>query len=145
MTPAQIRLVQQSFEQVAPIAEAAAGLFYDRLFAMDPALRPLFARADMAEQGRKLMQAIGFVVRALDTPAPVLAQLRALGQRHVGYGVQPGHYATVGAALLWTLEQGLGDGFTPDVRDAWTDAYGLVAATMVAAARDPLPPQQQEA
>lgn len=140
MTPAEIRLVRASFEQVVPIAAPAAALFYDRLFMMDPALRPLFAHADMAAQGRKLMQAIAHVVGALEAPQALLPQLRALGQRHVGYGVEPRHYATVGAALLWTLEQGLGDRFTPEVREAWGSAYGLVAATMMAAARE-VPPR----
>jgi nitric oxide dioxygenase len=134
MTPEQIRLVQDSFAKVAPIAEPAAAMFYERLFAIAPETRPLFARADMTAQGRKLMQAIGQVVAALRAPEAVLPALRDLGRRHAGYGVQPGHYATVGAALLWTLEQGLGEAFTPAVRQAWEAAYGVVSTTMVEAA-----------
>jgi nitric oxide dioxygenase len=135
MTPEQIRLVEESFRQVAPIAEPAAALFYERLFALDPALRPLFAGTDMAAQGRKLMQAIGQVVGALRAPEQVLPALRAMGERHAGYGVRDSHYATVGAALLWTLEQGLGAAFTPAMRDAWAEAYGVVSGAMMAAGR----------
>jgi hemoglobin-like flavoprotein len=129
MTPQQIDLVQQSFSRVQPIADAAAELFYDRLFTLDPSLRPLF-RGDMKQQGRMLMSVIGVAVnglRNLDTLAPVV---RKMGARHVGYGVKTEHYQTVGAALLWTLEQGLGSFFTPQVRDAWAAAYELLATVM---------------
>jgi hemoglobin-like flavoprotein len=129
MTPQQIDLVQQSFGRVQPIADAAAELFYNRLFTLDPSLRSLF-RGDMKQQGRMLMSVLGIAVnglRNLDTLAPVV---RKLGARHVGYGVKNEHYQTVGAALLWTLEQGLGDAFTPDVRDAWATAYELLATVM---------------
>ena len=129
MTPQQIDLVQQSFGRVQPIADAAAELFYNRLFTLDPSLRALF-KGDMKQQGRMLMSVLGIAVnglRNLDTLAPVV---RKLGARHVGYGVKNEHYQTVGAALLWTLEQGLGDAFTPDVRDAWATAYELLATVM---------------
>jgi hemoglobin-like flavoprotein len=129
MTPKQIDLVQNSFALVKPIAATAAELFYNRLFSLDPGLRPLF-RGDMAKQGQMLMSMIGSAVaglRNLDTLAPVV---RKLGARHVGYGVRDAHYATVGAALIWTLETGLGDKFTPEVREAWTSAYGLLADVM---------------
>lgn len=129
MTPQQIDLVQQSFARVQPIADAAAELFYDRLFSLDPSLRAMF-RGDMKQQGRMLMSVLGIAVnglRNLDTLAPVV---RKLGARHVAYGVKTEHYQTVGAALLWTLEQGLGSFFTPDVRDAWATAYELLATVM---------------
>lgn len=137
MTPVQIEEVEASFRLVAPIAESAARLFYDTLFAMDPALKPLFAGADLAAQGRKLMAAIGFVVGNLRRPEAMLPAVRELGRRHGGYGVQPGHYATVGAALLSTLEQGLGDAFTPARREAWAAAYGLLSGVMIEAAERP--------
>ena len=124
-----IELVQRSWAQVLPIAPQAAELFYSNLFVQDPALKPLF-RGDMRAQGQKLMSMIGAAVGKLgdlDTLVPVL---HSLGQRHTGYGVQAQHYDTVGAALLKTLEQGLGDAFTPAVRAAWTDVYALVAQTM---------------
>lgn len=136
MTPQQIDLVQASFQDVKPIAPAAAELFYQRLFTLDPALRPMF-KGDMASQGQKLMTMIGSAVAGLtrlDQLAPVVRQL---GARHGGYGVQDSHYGTVGAALLWTLEQGLGEKFTPPVRQAWTEAYGLLAAVMQEGAREP--------
>jgi hemoglobin-like flavoprotein len=129
MTPEQTLLVQESFALVAPIADTAASLFYGRLFELDPALRPLFP-GDLREQRRKLMQMIAVAVRELDAPERLLPAVRTLGRRHVGYGVRPEHYATVGAALLWTLKQGLGAAFTPEVEAAWAEAYGLLATTM---------------
>ncbi len=128
LTQTQIDLVKGSFIHVEPIADTAAGLFYERLFQLDPTLRPLFKR-DMTEQGRMLMQMIAIAVHSLDNLDAVVPAVKALGQRHVGYGVQPAHYETVGAALLWTLEQGLGDTFTPDVKEAWTAVYTLLAET----------------
>jgi nitric oxide dioxygenase len=138
MTPRQIMLVRQSFTKVLPIRDVAAALFYDRLFEIDASTRPLF-RGDMKSQGAKLMAAIATVVRSLDRIDEVLGTLRALARRHVDYGVKDAHYATVGAALLWTLEQGLGPDFTADVRDAWAAAYRLLSGAMIAATREPLP------
>ena len=135
MTPEQMLLVRESFALVAPIAETAAGLFYGRLFELGSALRPLFP-SDVREQGRKLMQMIAIAVRELDAPERLLPAVRALGRRHVGYVVRPEHYATVGAALLWTLQQGLGEYFTPDVAAAWSTAYGILADVMKAAAAE---------
>jgi hemoglobin-like flavoprotein len=135
VTPEQIDLVQQSFRRVLPIRAQAAALFYQRLFAIDPTTRPLFARADLAAQGAKLMAAIGFVVGALRRPDDVLPVARTLARRHVGYGVREAHYASVGAALLWALERGLGGAeFTPETRDAWAAAYDLLASVMTEAA-----------
>ena len=127
-----ITLVQDSWKQVALIAPQAAELFYQKSFIADPSLKSLF-RGDMAQQGKKLMQMIGAAVgklNDLETLAPILQTLAA---RHVGYGVQESHYSTVGAALLKTLEQGLGDNFTPAVKDAWSEAYGVMVGVMIAA------------
>jgi hemoglobin-like flavoprotein len=129
----QKALVQTSFAQVRPIADAAAALFYTRLFELDPTLRPLF-KGDMKEQGRKLMDMLTLAVKGLDRPEALLPALAALGRRHSGYGVNKHDYETVGEALLWTLEQGLGPSFTPDVREAWVALYRLVADTMREAA-----------
>ncbi|RJF89814.1 hemin receptor [Oleomonas cavernae] len=133
MTPEQIDLVKQSFEKVVPIAPQAADLFYDRLFEIAPEVVPLF-KGDMPTQGAKLMQALGLVVGSLDRLHEVLPAVKALAVRHVGYGVKEVHYTPVGAALLWTLEQGLGDQFTPAVKDAWIIAYGALSGVMIAAA-----------
>jgi hemoglobin-like flavoprotein len=138
MSPDQVALVKDSFSKVAPIAEVAAELFYDRLFTLDPSLRPFFS-GDMKEQGRKLMQTIAVVVGSLDRLETIVPAVQALGRRHVNYGVQEQHYDTVAAALLWTLEQGLGEAFTPQVRDAWTTAYVLLATTMKEAAAEMSP------
>jgi nitric oxide dioxygenase len=114
---------------VVPIADAAAKLFYGRLFTLDPSLESMFT-GDAAEQRRRLMTMLGVAVTGLTRVETIAPVLRNLGARHVDYGVRDEHYATVGAALLWTLEQGLGDKFTPDAREAWTAAYMLVASTM---------------
>ena len=129
MTPEQIRLVQSSMQKILFISEIAAELFYRRLFELDPALRPLF-QGDIKEQGRKLIQMLHTVVDSLDQMDTVLPEVEAMARRHVIYGVRPQHYDTVGAALLWTLEQGLGNGFTAEVRAAWTQVYTLLAGVM---------------
>jgi hemoglobin-like flavoprotein len=134
MNPDQIQRVRASFALVAPIAPTAASLFYAHLFEADPGLRKLF-RGDMTAQGAKLMQMIGAAVGLLDRPDSLLPVLRQLGARHGGYGVVPVHYELVGAALLKTLAQGLGDAFDEPTREAWTAMYGLVAGTMIEAAR----------
>ncbi len=135
MTSAEIHLVKDSFRQIVPIADQAAALFYARLFELDPALRHLF-RGDMREQGRKLMTMIAVAVQSLERIDTLVPAVRQLGARHAGYGVTEDHYATVGAALLWTLEKGLGPAFTPAVRDAWTSTYSLLANTMIEAQRE---------
>lgn len=134
MTPQQIGLMQHSFERIAPQAEDVAALFYARLFEIDPSTQPLFT-GNMKEQGRKLMQMIGIVVRGLGRLEQLVPAIQDLGRRHVGYGVTDAHYNTVGAALLWTLEQGLKEDFTPEVKEAWGTAYGILADTMKAAAQ----------
>ncbi|MCC7449403.1 MAG: hemin receptor [Anaerolineae bacterium] len=135
LTPTQKALVQSSFEKVVPIADVAADLFYRRLFQLDPSLRALF-RHDMTEQGRMLMQTITVAVRSLDRLDSLVPALHELGKRHVGYGVPIESYATVGEALLWTLEQGLGPDFTPEVREAWAHTYSLLAATAIEGAHE---------
>lgn len=142
MTPEQKILVQQSFTKVVPIADQAAALFYQRLFSLDPALQPLF-RGNMEEQGRKLMKMIGTAVNGLDDLDALVPAVQDLGRRHVGYGVEDGHYDTVGAALIWTLEQGLGDAFTNPVRDAWVTVYGILASTMKDAAAEVASPAKK--
>jgi hemoglobin-like flavoprotein len=131
LTDTQIKLVQDTFALVAPQAEAAAQLFYGRLFELDPSLRHMF-KTDMAEQGRKLMQMLSVAVHALERLDTIVPAVQALGERHVGYGVTLRHYAIVGEALLWTLEKGLGEAFTPEVKEAWATVYGIL--TQVATA-----------
>jgi hemoglobin-like flavoprotein len=134
MTPIQKSLVQKTFALVVPIADDAAALFYGRLFELDPGLRALF-KVDMREQGRKLMQMIGLAVSKLDALDELVPVVEALGRRHAGYGVKESDYDTVGSALLWTLEQGLGPAFTPDVKAAWAAVYQVLASTMRTAAK----------
>jgi len=139
LTPAQKTLVQGSFATIAPIADDAAALFYRRLFEIDPALRPMF-RGDMAEQRKKLMQMLSAAVKGLDRLDQLVPVVEDLGRRHAGYGVEDKHYDTVGAALLWTLEKGLGDAFTPETKEAWATVYGILATTMKKAANEALQP-----
>jgi len=133
MNPQHKYLVQSSFEKVAPIADTAAALFYGRLFELDPSLRPMFT-TDLKEQGKKLMNMLTLAVRGLDKLDQLVPAVQALGRRHAGYGVKAEHYNTVGAALIWTLEKGLGEAFTPEVKEAWIAVYTLLAQTMQDAA-----------
>lgn len=125
----QITLVQESWKKVLNVSDVAAQLFYTRLFTLDPSLAPMF-KGEMREQGRKLIAMISVAVNGLSRIETLVPVIEALGRRHVGYGVRDHHYATVAEALLWTLEQGMGKEFTPEVKQAWTEAYGLLAATM---------------
>jgi len=130
MTLDQKQLVQKTWEMVLPISESAATLFYGRLFELDPSIRPLFAHTNMPDQRQKLMHVIGMAVNGLDMLDKLIPTVRNLGRRHVAYGVSDEHYTSVGKALIWTLEQGLGADFTPEVKEAWTTVYGLLAETM---------------
>jgi hemoglobin-like flavoprotein len=130
MTPHQVDLVQSSFAKVAPIADAAAAMFYGRLFEIAPEVKPLF-HGDMVEQRRKLMTMLGVVVNGLKNLDAVLPAARALAVKHVGYGVKAAHYAPVGEALIWTLDRGLGADFTSEVRSAWLAAYGALSSVMI--------------
>ncbi|MGA2493149.1 MAG: globin family protein [Roseiarcus sp.] len=133
MTPQQIDVVQSSFAKVVPIADAAAALFYARLFEIAPRVKRLF-HGDMTEQGRKLMMTLGVVVNGLKNLDAIVPAAQALAVKHVGYGVKAADYAPVGEALLWTLQQGLGEACTAEVAAAWTTAYATLSGVMIAAA-----------
>lgn len=133
MTPAQIKLVQDSFSKVAPISDQAAIIFYDRLFDVAPSVRALFPD-DLTEQRKKLMATLAVVVNGLTNLEAVLPAASALAKRHVGYGAKPEHYPVVGGALLWTLEKGLGEAWTPELADAWVAAYGTLSGYMISEA-----------
>jgi hemoglobin-like flavoprotein len=137
LTVAQKTLVQESFATIAPIADDAAALFYRRLFELDPSLERMF-RGNMAEQRKKLMQMLTAAVKGLDRLDRLVPVVEDLGRRHEAHRVTDAHYDTVGSALLWTLEKGLGAAFTAEVRDAWATVYGLLATTMKRAAREAL-------
>ena len=133
MTPQQIALIQESWRKVLPISDTAAELFYSRLFALDPTVRPLF-KAGLEEQGRKLMSMISIAVGSLTRLDMLMPAVQDLGRRHAGYGVEDRHYTVVGAALVWTLEQELGKTFTAEVEQAWRTAYRVLSTTMKQAA-----------
>lgn len=135
ITPQQKQLVKDTWASVVPIANTAAELFYGRLFQLDPSLEPMF-KGDMTEQGAKLMKTIGIAVAALDDIEPLVDTLKKMGADHAGYGVKESDYDTVAAALLWTLEQGLDDAFTDEVKNAWAAVYTVLADTMKAGATE---------
>ena len=134
ITRRQTMLVQESFARVQPMTEAVATQFYRRLFELDPLLRHMF-RGSIEEQGRKLVQVLAFAVQGLERLEQLVPAVEALGRRHVGYGVRDEHYLTVGTALLDTLDEFLGEDFTPEVRGAWEAVYQLLALTMMNASR----------
>jgi len=135
MTPRQIQLVKSTWARVVPIRETAAELFYGRLFELEPSYRQMF-KNDMTEQGKKLMKTINIAVEALDDVEPLVPTLKQMGADHAGYGVVDRDYNVVGAALLWTLEQGLGEAFTDEVKNAWAAVYEVLADTMKAGAAE---------
>lgn len=138
MTEDDIARIRASYARLAGDPDAVAAVFYGNLFAMDPGVTALFKGTDLVAQGRKLMGALTMVVASLDRLGSILPQVRALGARHAGYGVERRHYDLVGAALLKSLSDALGDDFTPDLRASWAAAYGTLAAEMVQAAADPV-------
>jgi nitric oxide dioxygenase len=129
----QIALVQQSFEKAAALGEKVAEIFYAELFAIDPSLRSMF-KDDMHEQRQKLLAALALVTRSLHTPEKILGPVKKLAVKHVDYGVRPEHYTYVGNALLRTLKKGLGREFTPELSDAWVEAFRMLAKVMKEAA-----------
>jgi hemoglobin-like flavoprotein len=133
MKPTQVKHVQDTFALVVPIAEKAAEIFYDKLFDLDPSLKELF-KTDTKEQGKKLMTMIGTAVGGLNRLDTIVPAVQDLGKRHASYGVTTAHYDTVAAALLYTLEVGLGDAWTPEVKDSWVEVYSLLSNTMKEAA-----------
>jgi hemoglobin-like flavoprotein len=133
MTPEQVKSVQDSFAKIASLSDAAAEILYERLFMIAPGTRALFP-GDMTEQRAKLMATLAAVVNGLGDLESILPAASALAKRHVAYGVTEAHYGTVGDALLWTLERGLGAGWTPGVAAAWTQAYATLSGFMISEA-----------
>lgn len=130
MTPEQKSLVKDTWAMVLPIQEKAADLFYTRLFEQYPEVRPMF-KGDMQAQGEKLMKMLDQAVGSLDNIDALIEPLKAAGKAHNGYGVAEADYQKVAASLLWTLEQGLGDAYTDDVKEAWTVTYTTLAGVMI--------------
>lgn len=135
MTPEKIQLVQSSWAKVAPIADQAADIFYDHLFTSNPGVRSMFPE-DMATQKKALMGMLAVAVGGLGRLETILPAVKELGVRHVAYGAEPAHYGAVATSLLYTLGVGLGDDFTPEVKEAWTDAYNTLATVMIDAAEE---------
>jgi len=134
MTPTQVETIRASWVQVEPISDEVASLFYGRLFDLDPMIRRVFRWTDMVQHKKILMQTLAVVVRGLDRFEELVPAIEALGRRHATYGAREAQYDTVGEALLWALREGLGDAFTPDVREAWAEAYYTLASVMIGAA-----------
>ncbi|HEU5039209.1 MAG TPA: globin domain-containing protein [Gemmatimonadales bacterium] len=130
MRPETVRIVRESWRKFEPVAVPSAAFFYAKLFELDPEAERLFARTDMNAQGHKVMGMFAEIVHALDRPEVLVGELAELARRHVHYGVRDSQYDSVGTAMLWTLERGLGPDFTDEVRDAWTEAYLLVSTVV---------------
>lgn len=129
MTTEQKQLIRNSFRLVLPIASTAATLFYERLFSIAPHIQPLFT-SDIKEQGKKLMAMLGSIVSMLDSPDKLVPMLTNLGKRHMEYGVKTEYFTPVGEALIWTLQQGLGEHFTEEVKQAWLTAFDTIQTVM---------------
>jgi hemoglobin-like flavoprotein len=136
MTPFQKKLIRATWAEVLPLGDQATVLFYRRLFEIDPSTRALFRDTDMIQQRKKLLHVLGVAVSSLDNLGALTKTVEDLGRRHAGYGIKDSHYDSVGEALLWTLEQGLGRAWTPDVALAWTEIYTLLAGVMRRATQD---------
>ena len=136
MSTINVGLVQRTWDMMVPIADEASRMFYDRLFELDPSLRPMFAHTNMDEQRQKVVQTITIAVHGLGRLQDLMPAVEELGRKHAGYGVQDKHYATAGTALLSMLEWGLGDAFTPEARESWTKTYNTLAEAMQRAGRD---------
>lgn len=132
----QVEILEQSFEKVAPKANDFVASFYDNLFTDYPAAKPLFGKTDMAGQKMKLLDSLVFVVKNLRQPEALTDALKGLGARHVKYGALPEHYPLVGNSLLKTFEQYLGKDWTPETKQAWVDAYGVITKLMLEGADD---------
>ena len=135
MNEYQKQLVQNSFREVVPIADQAAALFYNRLFTLNPALRSLFS-GNISQQGLKFMNTLKLAISGLDDLEKIIPALQQLGRSHANFGVEDAHYAMVGEALIWALEQSLGDTFTEEIWDAWAETYRLLSTVMREAARE---------
>ena len=133
MTPEQIEIVKENFNQIALLADDVATEFYRRLFQIDASLRPMF-KEDLTEQKKKLMMMLKFAIGTLDRMDVFEPSLEALGRKHVAYGVRETHYETVGSALILTLRKVLGVALTAHLEAAWIAAYTLIAGTMCRAA-----------
>jgi hemoglobin-like flavoprotein len=136
MTPEQARLITTSWSRVASIADSAIEQFYNRLFEINPSARVLFRATEMPEQRRKVIEALSLALQSLDDLEALTPTLEELGRRHQRYGVAAAHYDSVGQALLWTLEQGLGTAWTPAMAAAWTELFGQLAGVMKRATYD---------
>ena len=134
MNQTQIELIQKSWEQVLPIKLQAAELFYNRLFELDPSLKPMF-KGDIKEQGDKLMMTLSVAINSLTRLETLIPVLENMAIRHLDYGVKEDHYATVGQALIDTLKQAFGDAFTEELQTAWLTMYNTVATVMIAATK----------
>ena len=136
MTPAQKELVQGTWSLVVPIADTATAMFYERLFEIDPGSKELFQKTDLAEQRLKLLQVLSVAISGLDDLGRLIPIVEELGRRHAGYGVKDQHYDSVGSALLWTLQKGLGAAWNAETAAAWTEVYGVLSGVMRRAQKD---------
>ena len=136
MKESEIIIVKRTWKVFREIDPAIIGdVFYSKLFSYSNGLRKMFPR-NMDQQYRKLMDMINTIVARLDKLDEMTSEITAMAHRHVQYGVRPGHYKLVGSALLWTLKQGLGNDWTPEVETAWSKCYTLLSEAMINAVEE---------
>ena len=131
MTPDEVKIIKQTWAMVVPSAEQVGPLFYNRLFEIAPETKHMFTRTSIPEQSKKLLAMLSYVINKLDNLENLLEEIAALAKRHVQYGVTEEHYTKVGEALLWTLEKGLGEHWTVEVKDAWVTCYTTLSGAMI--------------
>lgn len=132
-----IECLESSFSRIRNRGDEFTTRFYTNLFADYPEMQPLFARTNMQQQGKHLFNSLMLVVDNLRNSEVLVSTLKGLGTRHVRYGVLPNHYPMVGGALLKTFSNCLGEAWTPNVEQAWIEAYGAVTELMLAGADYP--------
>jgi nitric oxide dioxygenase len=136
MTTKNIELVKNSWALVAAMdMETVGALFYNRLFEIAPEVKPMFSKTTIPGQSKKLLAMLSYVIAKLDKLDDIIDEVAKLAQRHEGYGVKAAHYTAVGAALLWTLEQGLGTQWNEELKAAWVDVYTILSGAMINAAK----------
>lgn len=136
MTKEQIELIENSWDYVLMNSTEAGMIFYNKLFELDPTLRQLF-KGDIKSQSQKLISLITFAVHKLRNLDEIIHDVKSLGARHKGYHVKPEHYATVGTALLWTLEKGMDAHWTAEMKEAWVTLYGVLSGIMMETYNEP--------
>jgi methyl-accepting chemotaxis protein len=123
--------LETSFDLIAPRGDELMDIFYARLFAAAPAVKPLFAGSDLRRQKAMLLGTLVLLRKSLRDLDAIVPKLRELGARHVGYGAAPAHYPVVGQVLIASMAEVAGDAWRPEYEHAWAAAFDVVAGAMI--------------